>query len=77
MRFQQTIAEVDFLVVKGRTLVPIEAKLSSTPRPEMAAGISALRESLGKRVSAGYVVHPGGIRLPLGPDATALPFSEL
>jgi len=29
------------------------------------------------RAARGYVVHPGDVRLPLGPDATALPFSDL
>ena len=26
---------------------------------------------------AGYVVHPGDVRLPLGRTVTALPFAEL
>jgi hypothetical protein len=25
----------------------------------------------------GYVIHPGSIRLPLGPGVTAIPFAEL
>lgn len=72
-----TGTEVDFLVAEAGTLVPLEAKLSGTPRPPMAAGIAALRRDLGDVVRPGYVVHPGDIRLPLGSQTTALPFGEL
>jgi len=72
-----TGTEVDFLVESQRKLVPIEVKLSSTPRPAMAAGIHALQEALGDRVVPGYVVHPGDVRLPLGSGVMALPFREL
>jgi uncharacterized protein len=69
--------EVDFLVEAGTTLIPLEVKLSSTPRPRMAAGIAALRHDLGDVVAPGYVVHPGNTRLPLGADTIALPLSDL
>ncbi|MEK6607355.1 MAG: ATP-binding protein [Myxococcota bacterium] len=69
--------EVDILVEAGARLVPVEVKLSSTPRPNMAAGILKLRADLGKRVTEGYVVHPGDVRLPLAPGVTAIPFREL
>jgi uncharacterized protein len=69
--------EVDILVEDGTRLIPVEVKLSSTPRPEMARGIQALREDLGKRVAAGYVVHMGDVRLPMAPGVTAIPFREL
>ncbi len=72
-----TGAEVDFVVDTGEGLVPIEAKLSSTPRTEMASGISAFRACLGKKVVPGYVVHLGALRLPLGSDAAAFPFLAL
>jgi hypothetical protein len=72
-----TGTEVDFIVDTGRGLVPIEAKLTSTPRPGTAEGIGAFRRDLGKRATRGYVIHAGSIRLPLGPDAVALPLSEL
>ena len=68
--------EVDVLVETNGQLVPIEVKLSSTPRPGMASGIRRLRADLAKRVGPGYVVHPGDIRLPLGSEVTALPFAE-
>ena len=69
--------EVDFLVEDGPSLVPLEVKLSATPRPVMAAGIDVLREDLGERVGEGYLVHPGDSRLPLRPGTVALPFGEL
>jgi predicted AAA+ superfamily ATPase len=70
--------EVDFLVEKGRRLIPIEVKLSATPRPSMASGIETIRRDLGKKtVAPGYVVHPGDVEIPLSSDATAIPFSRL
>ncbi len=72
-----TGTEVDIIVEHERKLVPIEVKLSSTPSPAMAAGIKALRASLGDLVAPGCVVHPGDVRLPLGDGVAALPFSHL
>lgn len=43
----------------------------------MARGIESFRRDFGKRAAKGYVVHAGDVRLPLGPDATALPFGNL
>ena len=74
----QAGTEVDSVVDTGAGLVPIEVKLSATPRPAMAAAIRTFQRDLGLRAAMpGYVVHPGDIRLPLGPGVTALPFSEL
>ena len=72
-----TGTEVDILVETGGNIVPIEVKLSATPRPAMAKGVIALRADLGERALPGYVVHPGDIRLPLAPGVTALPFAKL
>ena len=69
--------EVDFLVEAGGGLVPIEAKLSATPRPAMAAAIEAFRGTVQLTARPGYVVHPGDVRLPLGSGVTALPFAGL
>jgi len=69
--------EVDFVVDLGGKLVPIEVKLSATPRPAMAAGIKRFQEDFDARAVRGYVVHPGNTRLPLGRGATAMPFAEL
>ena len=69
--------EVDIVVESGGKLVPVEVKLSATPRPGMAASIRTLQKDLGPEAVPGYVVHPGDVRLPLGPGAMALPFFEL
>lgn len=78
VHFWRTAAgvEVDFIVETAEGLVPIEAKLSATPRPAMAAGIKRFRKDMGSAVLPGYVVHPGDVRLPLAPDITALPFAD-
>ncbi|MBU4385576.1 MAG: ATP-binding protein, partial [Actinobacteria bacterium] len=70
-------SEVDILVEVAGGLVPIEVKLTATPRTTMASAIRTFQADFGDRALPGYVVHPGEIRLPLGPGATALPFSEL
>jgi len=69
--------EVDLVVDTGGKLVPIEVKLSATPRPGMADGIVEFQRCFGDRASAGYVVHPGDTRLPLTKDVMALPFGQL
>lgn len=73
----QTGTEVDFVVETGAGLVPIEVKLSATPRPAMAASISTFQDDLKERTGLGFVIHPGDIRLPLGPAVTAVPFNDL
>ena len=70
-------SEVDLVVDTGHALIPLEVKLSATPSPAMASGISSFRSALGSRAARGYVVHPGTQHLPLGPDADALPFGAL
>ena len=69
--------EVDFVVETPSGLVPIEVKLSATPRPAMAAAIKIFKKDIGSNVLPGYVVHPGDTRLPLGDGVTALPFACL
>ena len=69
--------EVDLVVEAGGKLIPIEVKLSATPRPAMASGIRAFQEDLGEKAGPGFVIHPGEARLPLAPRVVALPFSEL
>ena len=77
--FRRTVAgtEVDIVVESDGKLVPIEVKLSATPRPGMATSIRRFQDDLGAEAMPGYVVHPGDVRLPLGSGATALPFSDL
>ena len=72
-----TGTEVDIVIETGGKLVPIEVKLSATPRPAMAVSIKSIKEDLGEKVLPGFVVHPGDVRLPLGSNAIALPFAEL
>jgi uncharacterized protein len=77
--FWRTVAgtEVDIVVEADAKLVPIEVKLSATPRAAMASAVKTFQKDFGDKVLAGYVVHPGDITLPLGPGVTALPFSKL
>ncbi|MBN2291423.1 MAG: ATP-binding protein [Pirellulales bacterium] len=77
--FWRTIAgtEVDFVIETGGKVVPIEVKLSATPRPAMAWAIKTMRNDLGDKALPGYVVHPGNVKLPLGQGITGLPFAEL
>jgi len=69
--------EVDLVIESQSGLVPIEIKLSATPRPEMARGIPDFKRGFGDRAANGYVVHPGKIALPLGGGVIALPFAAL
>jgi hypothetical protein len=39
--------------------------------------LTSFRKDLGGSAEMGYVVHPGDVALPLGPDAIALAFSDL
>ena len=77
--FWRTMAgtEVDMVVNAGTRLVPIEVKLSATPRPATAAAIRTFQKDLEDKSLPGYVVHPGDVTLPLGSGATALPFANL
>ena len=69
--------EVDLVVEASGKLIPIEVKLSATPRPAMATGIRAFQEDLGPKAGPGFVIHPGDVRLPLAPHIIASPFTEL
>ncbi|WP_155325785.1 ATP-binding protein [Desulfosarcina ovata] len=77
--FWRTVAgtEVDIIVETGGKLTPIEVKLSATPRPAMASAIKTFQKDFGDQSLPGYVIHPGDVTLPLGPNITALPFGNL
>ena len=77
--FWRTVAgtEVDIVVDIGGKLVPIEVKLSATPRPAMASSIKIFQNDMEDRSMPGYLVHPGDARLPLGEGVRALPFANL
>lgn len=70
-------AEVDLIVETQTGLVPLEIKLSQTPRLEMAKELHAFRSDFSAKAMPGYVVHPGDVLLPLGHGVTALPLSML
>ena len=77
--FWRTVAgtEVDFVVESDGKLIPVEVKLSATPRPTMATAIRAFQKDMDGVATPGYVVHPGDTRLPLGNGVTAIPFIDL
>ena len=79
VHFWRTMAgtEVDFVIEAGGKLVPVEVKLSATPRRAMAGSIRTFRRDMKDSAMPGYLVHPGDVRLPLGPDVTTCPFAEL
>ena len=79
MYFWRTTAgsEVDVIIETQAGLVPLEIKLSQTPRLEMAREIKAFQRDFTKKVLPGYVVFPGDVMLPLGEGVTALPLSRL
>jgi predicted AAA+ superfamily ATPase len=69
--------EVNIIIETAGSLVPVEVKLSATPRSAFSSSIKIFQKDYGKRVLPGYVVHSGDVRLPLAPGVTALPFAEL
>lgn len=79
MYFWRTSAgtEVDIVIESERMLIPIEVKLSATPRPAMASNIKTFQEDFGSRAAQDCVLHTGDICLPLGQGVTAVPFTEL
>jgi len=58
-------------------LIPVEIKLSATPRAAFGDSIRIFQKDYPDRALPGYVVHPGEIRLPLGPGVSAIPLGEL
>lgn len=70
-------AEVDILIETEGKLIPVEVKLSGTPRPSMAASIKTLQGDFSDKALPGFVVHPGEVRLPLGSNINAWPYAEL
>jgi len=69
--------ELDIVIESAGRLIPVEVKLSATPRPQMAASIRTFQEDFGSKAGSGYVVHRGEGWLPLGEGITAVPFVEL
>jgi len=72
-----TGVEVDVIIEVQGKLIPIEVKLSATPKPAMAEGIRIFQTDFLSKASSGFVITPGSTRLPLGNGIIALPFGEL
>jgi predicted AAA+ superfamily ATPase len=70
-------SEVDLVIETQSGLIPIEIKLSATPRPDMAKEILSFQRDFKEKALPGYVIHPGNMLLPLGQGVTALPLSRL
>lgn len=70
-------AEVDLVIDSQITLIPIEIKLSQTPRPEMAKELIGFQHDFSGKARPGYVIHPGKTLLPLGHGITTLPLMKL
>jgi predicted AAA+ superfamily ATPase len=77
--YWRTVAgsEVDLVIETQSGLVPIEIKLSETPRPEMAKELYAFQRDFKDKSLSGYVIHPGNMVLPLGQGVTTLPLNRL
>lgn len=58
-------------------VVGIEVKAASTVRSKDAAGLSVLRDRLGDRFVAGFVLHTGRDAVAVGERITALPMDAL
>ena len=70
-------SEVDLVIDTQTGLIPIEIKLSETPRPEMAKEIRAFQQDFKEKSLPGYVIYPGNMVLPLGQGVSSLPLSNL
>jgi predicted AAA+ superfamily ATPase len=77
--YWRTVAgsEVDVIIETQSGLIPMEIKLSETPRPEMAKEILAFQRDFKSKALPGYVLHPGNVTLPIGQGVTALPLHDL
>lgn len=70
-------SEVDLIIESEGKLIPIEVKMSATPRPAMAQGIKNFRRDMGDKAPSGFLIFPGRNRLPLGSEVVALPFEQI
>ena len=79
LHFWRTAAghEVDFILEDGQQLIPIEAKLTATPKPGHADSIHRFQELFGKRAGRGLVVCLCGERFPLTSSVDAVPLGSL
>ena len=77
--FWRTVAgaEVDVVVETQNAMIPLEIKLSETPRPEMARELIGFQRDFKGKTGPGYVIYPGNMILPLGQGITTLPLMNL
>ena len=68
--------EVDFLIDDGQQLVPIEAKLTASPKPGHAEGIERFQELFGERAGRGLVVCLCRERFQLTSTVDAVPLGS-
>jgi uncharacterized protein len=68
--------EVDFVVERNGRLLPVEAKLTASPKPEHARGIERFRELYGRSVEPGVLVCLTGRETALSRGCRAVPFLE-
>ncbi len=69
--------EVDFVIRDGPRLIPVEAKISATPKSSMANGMRRFRETYADSSASGWLIYAGDLPLPLGDGNLALPFNAL
>lgn len=70
--------EIDFILERrDGTVIGIEVKASATPKSEDARHLRWLRDSLGDRFHAGYVLHLGTTNVPSGDRIYVTPLSAL
>ncbi len=70
--------EIDFVLERrDGAVVAIEVKASATVRSDSFKHLHWLRDRIGDRFRAGYVLYLGEETVPFGPDMAALPVSAL
>ena len=69
--------EVDFIIDQKLHLIPIEAKLTATPKSSDAKGIETFKTLFKERCAPGYIVHPGATQTKVATEISFLPFSFL
>ncbi len=70
-------AEVDFVLARGRRIIGLEVKASSTVRPTDAKGIEELASQFPRECPFGVVLYPGRSVLPLTEHAAAVPLAAV
>lgn len=69
--------EVDIVLEAQGRLIPVEVKQTATPSPGLASGLSSFMRDYAGNTEKGWLVHLGNTWLPLAPNVTAVPFSEI